>query len=103
MPTSVFSNNKKEKKEGLVAAAVAVARGSKNGRKGAVFIQAEKESDDNRQSATTQHVRAATVLTENKQSDKNPKGSITLGATIHKKPPVSYRRICIRLFPFLLA
>jgi hypothetical protein len=76
----------------------AVARVATRGKKGsqrAVFVQAEKQGDDDGQAATAENIGAeeAVLRAENKQSDKDPKGDIiTLGATIHKKPPVSCRR-----------
>ena len=68
------------------AGATAVARWREDGRKCAVFIEAEQERRDDGQAATAEYVRAEnTVLrAEDKQSDKNPKGGITLSATIHK-------------------
>ena len=67
-------------------AATAVARRGKQGRQGAVFVKAEKKSDYNRQATSVKDARAecAVFRTKNKQRDKNPKGYISLGATIHK-------------------
>lgn len=83
-------------------AATAAARGSKQSRQRSVFVKAEKERDDDGQSAAAKDVRAerAVFRAENKQSDKNPKGYVTLGATIHKIPPVSCRRTYVRIFFF---
>ena len=77
------------------AAATAITRRGKQGRKRTVSVKAEKQSDDDRQSATAENIRAeeAVFRAEDKQSNQNPKGDvITLGATIHIKPPVSCRR-----------
>ena len=62
-----------------------------------LFVQTEQEREDNRQSATAEDVRTEETVfrAENKQCDQNPKGDVvTLGATIHKKPPVFRRRVC---------
>ena len=72
-----------------------IATRSKKGSQRAVSVQTEKQGGDDGQSATAENVGAeeAVFRAENKQSDKDPKGDIiTLGATIHKKPPVSCRR-----------
>ena len=82
-------------------AATGVARGSEQSCKSAVFIKAENESNDDRQAASAEyaHVAATVFRAKNKQSDKDPKGHITLRTTIHKKPPVSCRRgYVLRLF-----
>ena len=77
------------------AAIAVIARRGKKGSQRSVFIQTEKQGGDDGQSATAENIGAeeAILRAEDKQSDKNPKGDvITLGATIHKKPPVSCRR-----------
>ena len=79
----------------MTTAVAAVATRSKKGSQRSVFIQTEKQGDDDGQAATAENIGAeeAVFRAENKQSDKDPKGDvITLGATIHKKPPVSCRR-----------
>ena len=81
----------------------ATAGGGKKGSERSVFVQAEEERQNNGQTATAEYVRAerAVFRTEYKQSNENPKGKvISLGATIHKKPPVFCRRgYVFRLFP----
>lgn len=79
----------------MTTAVAAVATRGKKGSQRSVFIQTEKQGDDDGQAATAENIGAeeAVFRAENKQSDKDPKGDvITLGATIHKKPPVSCRR-----------
>ena len=86
------------------AAIAVIARRGKKGSKRSVSVQTEKQGGDDGQSATAENIGAeeAILRAEDKQSDKNPKGDvITLGATIHKKPPVSCRRgYVFRLFSF---
>ena len=75
-------------------ARTAVARRRQNRRERAVFIQAVQKRNDDGKRATAQNVRTENPVfrAEYKQSDKDPKGYVTLGATIHKKPPVFRRR-----------
>ena len=77
----------------MAAATATAGRGKQSGQR-SVFVQTEKQSDYNGQSAAVKNTgtECAVFRTENKQSDKDPKGYVTLGATIHKKPPVSCRR-----------
>lgn len=67
-------------------AAAATARGRQQRRQRSVFVKAEQQCRDDWQPATVKDVRAkCTVLrAENKQSNKNPKGGISLRATVHK-------------------
>ena len=76
----------------MVAFAAALRR--QNRGKCSVFIKAEQQRDNDGQSAATENVRAENPVfrAENEQSDKNPKGHITLIATSHKIPPVFRRR-----------
>ena len=77
-----------------MAAATATAGRSEQGGQSPIFIKTEKQSDYDGQSAAVKDTgtEAAVFRAEYKQSDKDPKGYVTLGATIHKKPPVSCRR-----------
>ena len=81
-------NEKTKKKLTAVTAirATAVARRRQQRAERPVFIQAEKQSDQDRQTAAAEHVRAEDPVfrAENKQSDQNPKGSISRETTIHK-------------------
>lgn len=77
------------------AAVATIATRGKKGSQRAVSVQTEKQGGDDGQAATAENIGAeeAVLRAENEQSDKDPKGDIiTLGATIHKKPPVSCRR-----------
>jgi hypothetical protein len=80
----------------MLMARTAIARGRQDSRKRTILIQTEKKRRNNRQTATVENVRTenAVLRTEYKQSDKNPKGGITLVATSHKKPPVSAAGVC---------
>ena len=98
-PRFCLHSNVKEKNEGkqsvAAAATATTTRRSKQRSQRAVSIKTEEQSCDDRQSASAENIRAEEPVfrTENKQSDKDPKGYVTtLGATIHKKPPVSCRR-----------
>ena len=66
--------------------ATAVARGSENCGKRSVFIKTVHKRDKDGKTAAVKDVRAEETVfrAENKQSDKNPKGAITLRTTIHK-------------------
>ena len=68
----------------------AVARRRKQRRQGTVFVEAEKECRHDGQPTAVKDTRTecAVFRTENKQSNKNPKGYVSLVATIHRKPPV---------------
>lgn len=81
------------RKRSVTATSAAAGRGKQSGQR-SVFIKAEKQSDHDGQTAAVENARTkrAVFRTEDKQSDKDPKGYVTLGATIHKKPPVSCRR-----------
>ena len=66
--------------------ATASARRCENRRERSVFVKAEKESDQNRQTATVENVGAENTVfrAEYKQCNKYPKGYVvTLSATIH--------------------
>lgn len=67
-------------------AATAAARGGKQSGKSTVFIKTEKQSNDYGQTTTVEDARTkpAVLRTENKQSDKDPKGYVPLRTTIHK-------------------
>ena len=73
-----------------------VAGRRQKGRKRAVFVKAEKQSDNNGKSAAAENVRAEDTVfrAEHEQSNKNPKGNVTLIATSHKKPPVLAAGVC---------
>ena len=66
--------------------AFAAALRGQNRSERSVFIKAEQQRDDDRQSAAAENVRAENPVfrSKNEQSDKNPKGHITLIATSHK-------------------
>ena len=95
---------KEKSKELAVTAAVAVTRRRQNSGECAVLVKAEKQGDDNGESTTAEDVRTENPVfrTEYKQSDKNPKGGITLVATSHKKPPVSAAGVCKVKMPAVL-
>ena len=80
-----FRYKKGEKGEKLTTATASARRG-KQRRQGTVFVEAEEKSDDDRQAASVKDARAerAVFRAKNKQSNKNPKGYVSLGATIHK-------------------
>jgi hypothetical protein len=71
-------------------AATAVAGRCEQCRQSTVFVEAEKECRHDRQPTSVKDTRTeyAVFRTENKQSNKNPKGYVSLVATIHRKPPV---------------
>ena len=77
--------------------ATAVAGRGKQSRQGAVFIKAEKECNNNRQATAVKDACAecAIFCAEYKQSDKNPKGYVSLGATIHKNLLCLPQDVCI--------
>ena len=68
------------------ARATTVARGREYRGKRAVFIQTVQKRDEDGKTAAAKDVRAEETVfrAKNKQSDKNPKGAITLRTTIHK-------------------
>ena len=78
-------------------AATATARRGKQGRQSAVFVKAEKKSHYDRQAATVKNIRTerSVFSTEYKQCDKNPKGNVSLGATIHKNLLCLPQDVCI--------
>jgi hypothetical protein len=69
-----------------MAVARAPARRGKNGSERTVFVKAEKQRNDDGQTAAAQYVRVnkAVLRAENEQCNKNPKGNVTLIATSHK-------------------
>ena len=68
------------------AAATAITRRRQQSGERAVFVKAEQQSNENRQSATAKNVGTENTVfrAENEQSNQYPKGDITLRATIHK-------------------
>ena len=92
-PTPFCIKRIKEKTLRLASAA-AMARRRQDGGKCAVFIKAEQQSGDDGKPATVKDIRAERTVfrAEHEQSDKNPKGVVTLIATSHNKPPVLGRR-----------
>ena len=89
--------NKGEKEEKLaVTAAVAITRRRQDSRERSVLVKAEKQSENNGKPAAAENVGAedAVLRAEYEQSDKNPKGGITLVATSHIKPPVLAAGVC---------
>ena len=62
------------------------ARRGKDACKSAVFVKAEKQRNDDGQTATAQYVRVdeAVLRAENEQRNKDPKGNVTLIAKSHK-------------------
>ena len=94
----------KRRKNLTASIATAVARGRQNRGKRTVFIQAEKERDDNRQTATAENVRVTISVFRAKyeQSDKYPKGNVvTLSATIHKYLLCFAAGICNHIWIYL--
>ena len=77
--------------------ATAVAGRGKQGRHGAVFVKAEEKGDYNGQAAAVKNVRAERAIfrAKNKQRDKNPKGYVSLGTTIHKNLLCLPQDVCI--------
>jgi hypothetical protein len=77
--------------------ATAAARRGKQRRQRTVFIKAEEERDNNRQPTAVKDICAKSTVfrTDYKQSDKNPKGYISLGATIHKNLLCLPQDVCI--------
>ena len=92
-----FLLGEKEKKKKKLVTATAVARRGEQGRQGTVFVEAEEECDNDWQATTVKDTRteAAVFRAENKQSDKNPKGYVSLGATIHKNLLCLPQDVCI--------
>ena len=88
----------------LLAAAVtvAVARRGKQGRQGAVLIQTVQKGDDDRKGATAEQIATdgPVFIAKDEHGNQDPKGTISLRTTIHKKPPVFCRRICRLIFCF---
>ena len=84
--TAVKKKEKRGKRVNSTTATTATARRGKQRGKRSVFVKAEQQSNHDRQPATVEDTRAdrAVFRTENKQCDKDPKGYVTLGATIHK-------------------
>ena len=78
------------------AVAGAAARRGKQGRQRTVFIQAVQKGDDDRQGATAKKVAAdrAVLVAKYQNGYENPKGTVPMRTTIHKKPPEVFRRIC---------
>ena len=78
-------------------AAATAARRRKQARQSTVFVKAEKECNYNRQAAAVEDTRAkrAVFRAEYKQSDKDPKGYVSLGATIHKNLLCLPQDVCI--------
>ena len=77
--------------------ATAVAGRGKQSRQGTVFIEAEKECRNDRQTTAVKDTRTecAVFRAENKQSNKNPKGYVSLGTTIHKNLLCLPQDVCI--------
>ena len=78
-------------------AAAAVTRRGKQRRQRTVFVKAEEKRNYNRQAAAVKDTRAerAVFCAEYKQRDKNPKGYVSLGATIHKNLLCLPQDVCI--------
>ena len=77
--------------------ATAAARRGKQRRQRTVFIKAEEERDNNRQAAAVKKICAESTVfrADYKQSNKNPKGYVSLGATIHKNLLCLPQDVCI--------
>ena len=84
---------RRKKSQSATAVAAVTRRGEDCGQR-TVLVQTEKQSDNDRQATAAKNVRAEETVfrAEDKQSDENPKGAVTLIATSHKKPPVFCRR-----------
>ena len=91
-----FRYKKGEKGEKLTTATASARRG-KQRRQRTVFVEAEEKSDDDRQAASVKDARAerAVFRAKNKQSNKNPKGYVSLGTTIHKNLLCLPQDVCI--------
>ena len=75
----------------VLATAVAGARGGKDRRQRAVFIQAVQESDDDGKGTTAEQVAAdkPVFIAKDEDGDEQPKGTVPVRTTIHKRPPKS--------------
>ena len=84
--TAVKEKEKRWKRANSTAATTATARRGKQRGERSVFVKAEQQSNDDGQAATVKNTRTecAVFRTEDKQSDKDPKGYVTLWATIHR-------------------
>ncbi len=78
-------------------AATAAARRGEQGRQSAVFVKAEEKCDYNGQAAAVKNIctERSVFSAEYKQCDKNPKGYVSLGATIHKNLLCLPQDVCI--------
>ena len=78
-------------------AAATAARRRKQARQSTVFVKAEKESNHDGQATAVKDARTerAVFCAENKQSDQNPKGYVSLGATVHKNLLCLPQGVCI--------
>jgi hypothetical protein len=83
----------------LVAAAT-IRRGEDSG-KSSVFVHTIEQSENDRQTAAAQKAVAehSVFRAENKQSDKDPKGSISLGAAIHNRNLLCFAAGDMYIFP----
>ena len=77
--------------------ATAAARRGEQRRQRTVFIKAEEERDNNRQTTAVKKICAESTVfrADYKQSNKNPKGYVSLGATIHKNLLCLPQDVCI--------
>ena len=78
-------------------AAATAARRREQARQSTVFVKAEKKSNHDRQATAVKDARTerAVFRAENKQSNQNPKGYVSLGATVHKNLLCLPQGVCI--------
>ncbi len=78
-------------------AAATAARRREQARQSTVFVKAEKEGNHDRQATAIKDARTerAVFRAENKQSNQNPKGYVSLGATVHKNLLCLPQGVCI--------
>ena len=71
--------------------AAAGARRGKDRRQGAVFVQTVQKGDDDGKGATAEQVAAdkPVFIAKDEDGDEQPKGTVPVRTTIHKRPPKS--------------